>query len=103
MSVNLRTGNDRHDDRTRRAGYLVWRIPGNDRQQTGWLLETSQKGAAFAWRGETLPPRNTLIETREDGDLKMKTWRNAIVRHSRVVHDNLCVIGVEHYSFNATC
>lgn len=96
MSVRLLSGNDRLHPRTRRIGYLMWRFPGTDAQQTGWLLDSSRGGTAFAWRGETAPPRDAVIETREEGDLARKPWRPSIVRHSRNVHDDLCIVGVEH-------
>lgn len=101
--MHAQKSSNEHRDRrrTRRAGFLAWRVPGSNLEQTGWLLESSQHGAAFAWRGERAPAPETIIETREDGCLRQNPWRPAAVRHARVLHDNLCVIGVEHVNLGS--
>ncbi|HVZ94285.1 MAG TPA: hypothetical protein VG797_07235 [Phycisphaerales bacterium] len=60
----------------------------------GWLLESSDEGLAFAWRGAP-PFRGTLIEIRRWGAEGDHITGEGVVRHVLAAHDDLCVVGVE--------
>jgi len=91
--MKIATNEKRYGHRTSRSGGLTWRFLGGNKSEIGLLLETSEHGMAFAWRGTFSPKVGTLIEVLdEDGDDRRK---RVVVRRSSVCHDNLRVIGAE--------
>ena len=93
---------DRHQRRTRRSDPLVWRTSGSlSAPQPAALLESSEDGLAFTWRGADPPKPGTLIDLQIDSAAgAMPRWQRCVVRHLAVVHDDLCVFGIEILRFN---
>ena len=96
-NLTLSAAEKRRSERVRRSDALFWRIRDVGEYDMGWLLEASDEGLAFAWRGSVLPSEGSII------DVQMcppGTWKSGIaeVRRVEIVHDDLVVIGVEHVS-----
>lgn len=72
---------------------------GGDAFHAGWVLETSESGLAFAWRGANPPPPDTLIQMRMDEVEANLGPRDAVVRRMSVVHSDLTIIAVEFLCF----
>lgn len=88
---------DRRQIRTRRTEVLSWRIRGSQQEpRAAWLLESSEDGLAFVWRGDQPPAPDAVIELQiNPGADHAAGWEPCVVRNLRQVHDNLCVIGAE--------
>lgn len=61
----------------------------------GWLLEQSETGCAFAWRGSVLPSVGNLIEVNVQLTGDVSETRNAIVKRVETVHDNITIIALQ--------
>lgn len=85
----------RHSARERNSDPLLWQRFGKDKVETGWLLERSEKGFAFAWRGTRRPKINTIFEYQIDLGNTNSPKRKAIVRRVARCHHDMCVIGAE--------
>jgi len=85
----------RKSPRIRQAGPVLWRCLGLHAPQTGWLLEASRDGLAFAWRGGTAPKAGTILELLDEAAVQPGPPDRAIVRRTIACHDNLSVLAVE--------
>lgn len=99
MSKKLLGNEERRQNRVRRSDSVAWRQSNDTEPRTGWLLESSEDGFAFAWRGDGPPRANELIEVDLGSDHGEKPWVRAVVRHAEAVHDNLRVIGAQIVQF----
>lgn len=90
-----RDGEHRRAPRHRKSGAILFRTRAADEFQSGWLLEASETGMAFAWRGRSAPPVNAIIEVGDAHPSAEKTASRAVVRRVNVAHNDLCVIAVE--------
>ncbi len=84
--------NRRVHERTRSTAALLWRRPGDDVYQVGWLLETSDGGFAFACRGGAPPVRGEVIRTRRGQSSAMGTSEQMHVRRTQKVHEDLTIV-----------
>ncbi|MGE3109398.1 MAG: hypothetical protein AB7G11_05570 [Phycisphaerales bacterium] len=90
----------RRQVRLRRSDVLAWRHSESMvSPRTALLLESSDDGLAFAWRGEDPPAQDSLIELQVESAGATSAWKRAVVRHSHMVHDNLSIVGVEVLQF----
>lgn len=95
------TGVDhRRDIRTRISEFIECRWDPADIFHLGWVLESSQSGLAFAWRGDNAPPVDAIIDVRDDALPVGAACCQAVVRRSSVVHDDLNVVALEFLSFS---
>jgi hypothetical protein len=94
--MRIKRGELRRSRRTRRAGSIRWHMLGEGGElRSGWLLETSDLGLAFVWRGVEPPRLSTLIEFRRGDDERGAERELAVVRRACRVHDDLSLIGAE--------
>ena len=83
----------RHARRKIASGDVWWRAPNDDRFQRGWLIERSQRSAAFLTRGSSTPALATRIriclglqsDPCEQGE-------DAFVSRVNRVHADLCMV-----------
>lgn len=61
----------------------------------GWLLERSDDGAAFAWRGGEPPCAGAILYVQLDAASRGDAKRAAVVRRVSRAHDDLFVIAAE--------
>ena len=87
----------RSERRVRQSGTIEWRYHLADKARTALLLEASDTGFAFAWRGTDAPRPNTLIEFRQSGEFADPQWAVARVRRHSIAHADLTVIAVERW------
>jgi hypothetical protein len=76
---------------------LNWKLQGIPEPRSGFLIEKSEDGLAFGWRGEELPIVGSLVELHVAGGWGSEKNQRGIIRHSSVAHEGLCVVGVEKY------
>ncbi len=109
-SHQLDNSEKRRSPRERRSDAIFWRLVGQTEYDMGWILEASDDGLAFAWRGDAAPPRGSIVEVHRGGgaggggdegcergrfdDLTSKPER-ALVRRSTLAHDDLAIIAVQ--------
>lgn len=93
--MNTTHSEKRTQPRTRRADAIAWRLSPTDFAKSALLLERSEDGLAFAWRGQVAPAPDTLIELSLEGSPEFERPLIARVRRVAHVHDNLLVIGAE--------
>lgn len=91
-------GNKRSEDRTKAAGMVLWKPLGKTKAtQTGWALDASKCGVAFAWRGDSIPLPGSLIElSHGEIDASGHPSRRAIVRRTSIAHGDLVIIAAEY-------
>ena len=75
----------------------LWRA--GDIFHTVWVLESSESGMAFAWRGSDPPRPDTILELRRSGAPVGAGTIDAVVRRTSIAHDDLTVIAVEFLGF----
>lgn len=93
----------RRSPRQRRSDAIFWRMLGQSEYDMGWILESSADGLAFAWRGDSVPPRGSIVEVHRgrgsggegNGDDLTTKPERALVRRSRIAHEDLAVIAVQ--------
>lgn len=90
----------RTQPRKRRSDAIAWRLNRADSPRGAWLLDSSEDGMAFAWRGGPVPAVDSLIEVIADPDGRPQDIRIARVRRVSVVHDDLMVLGAEVWRTN---
>jgi hypothetical protein len=69
---------------------MLWRPSRNAEFQMAWLLEESDDGFAFAWRGDAVPPIGSIIEVRLDVAAATDCPEQAVMRH-----DDLTIIAAQ--------
>lgn len=81
--------------RIRKSEALLWRRSAIAPTEMGWLLEASKDSCAFAWRGSSPPPIDTVIHINQETEEGVPVDQRAIVRRVASVHDNLCIIAIQ--------
>lgn len=81
--------------RIRQSQSLEWRPQGTSVQRSGWLLESSRSGLAFAWRGGETPQIDTLIEINCNPNDHRQTTYHGRIRRATKVHSDLTIVAVE--------
>lgn len=81
--------------RIRQSQSLEWRPQGSSVPRSGWLLESSRSGLAFAWRGGETPQVDTLIEINCDPTDQRRTTYHGRIRRATKVHSDLTIVAVE--------
>ncbi|MEM9082299.1 MAG: hypothetical protein AAGB34_01800 [Planctomycetota bacterium] len=84
--------NQRSDDRQSRYDTIIWRPSNGLAYQAAWLLELSEGGCAFAWRGAGLPKIGSTIDLRFESGASFGPPEPVVVKRVNVVHDNLVVV-----------
>ena len=99
--MRLSNSEKRKSNRERRSGSISWRLCGDLNLQPGWLLEESEDGMAFAWRGENVPEPGMLVELvdADEGPTASNTTQ-AIVRRVVNCHEDLAVIAIERVQYS---
>ncbi|QDU70512.1 hypothetical protein [Mucisphaera calidilacus] len=88
----------RRSTRKRKSSALFWKTAGSSRDfDMAWLLEASEVGCAFAWRGDDPPKRGERLQLRVDCLGTIDQPSEAIVRRATTVHDDLTVVSVEFH------
>jgi len=87
----------RTSPRERQSDAVLWRCEGSKEYNTGWLLETSEEGFAFAWRSDFAPPVGTVIDTVFSGTegKPEDSVQHAVIRRVQRCHEDLCVFGAQ--------
>jgi len=85
--------------RVSRSEELMWRCVGRGKTEIGLLLEASEHGMAFAWRGSAPLQAGTLIEVLGGEPEEIGQRKRVVVRRFSPCHDNLSVVGVEIVDF----
>lgn len=89
------TTDRRRQTRTRVSDRVMWRQPGLGTLETAWMLEQSDDGLAFAWRGDRTPTEGDLIEIQRSRAGRDCLPERAVVRRVRHAHEDMFVIGAE--------
>lgn len=97
--MRLSNSEKRKTTRQRRSGSISWRFIGHAEVQPGWLLEESDEGMAFAWRGEQAPKNGEILELLDSGDGSSAITK-AIVRRVVACHEDLAVIAIERVQYS---
>jgi len=84
----------RTSTRKTRSDVIFWRRSYRDGYKMGLLLERSDEGLAFAWRGDDAPRPNAILDISLDPDSSGDDPKIAEVMRSSYVHDNLAVVAV---------
>ena len=74
---------------------MFWRQGQYDNFEMGWLLEASNDGCAFAWRGEGPPQVGAVIDVCLDMSSSQRETKSAVVRRVRVAHADMTIIAAE--------
>ena len=69
MDLERHTRENRRSPRIRRSEAMLWRLSWFEDFEMGWLLESSDTGCAFAWRGVLLPSVGSRIDINTDATL----------------------------------
>ncbi|MBK7405120.1 MAG: hypothetical protein IPJ41_10930 [Phycisphaerales bacterium] len=85
----------RRQARTRASDKVLWRKPGSSEFEPGWMLEHSESGLAFAWRGQHTPSEGDRIQIQRSHSGHDSLPESALVRRVAHAHEDLFVIGVE--------
>lgn len=86
-------GNQRMSERARMCSALTWTLTTDDMPRIGWLLDQSETGCAFAWRGDDIPNTGDVIRIDRGSDRAAVSER-AIVKRVTVAHSDLVIIAV---------
>lgn len=92
--MNLRL-EKRGERRRHRSDAISWRLRASDRTHLALLLESSDTGYAFAWRGAEAPIVDALIQLDLKPNGNAPTSVLTRVRRVTRVHDDLVVIAAE--------
>ncbi len=90
----------RMESRRHTNGLLLWRPSSSDEFRTAVALEESDRSLAFALRGHPTPAPGLLLEVQRDMDGLGRTPKKAVVRRSRLAHDDLAIVAVEFVSMS---
>lgn len=82
----------RSSTRTKRSDAMFWLGPDDDTPQMGWLLESSETGFAFAWRGDTPPAIDETIRVHANPAALRDAPREAIVKRAHTAHEDLVIV-----------
>ncbi|MEM7629089.1 MAG: hypothetical protein AAF356_06665 [Planctomycetota bacterium] len=74
---------------------MLWRLSWFEDFEMGWLLESSDTGCAFAWRGVLLPSVGSRIDINTDARARVDEARSARIQRVAVVHDDLMVVACD--------
>lgn len=86
----------RRSVRVRQDGAVRWRRRGSTQDcGVACLLEASEDGLAFAWRGDWVPRGGELLEVQRGGG--EASYEPIVVRWADRVHEDLIVVGAELY------
>jgi len=85
----------RSQRRNHRSDTIAWRPRASTTSHLGLLLESSDTGYAFAWRGPNVPQIDAIIHLDLHPDVDGATSVLARVRRVTQVHDDLVVIAAE--------
>lgn len=85
----------RSQERVHRSKPIAWRYRQQDEPRSAVLLESSELGFAFAWRGNDAPNVDNLIEVFMNPDRTNATPIDVRVKRVTKVHDDLVVIAAE--------
>ena len=90
--MQLSGSEKRRSTRQRKSEPIFWRLLGRTRYVSAWLLESSDSGLAFAWRGALIPSPGALIQVRRDADADdfPVMPQRAIVRHRNLANIVFC-------------
>ena len=94
MSI-FQSGDQRRSKRESQSATMFWRSEATGSYEMGWLLESSDEGCAFAWRGSDVPQCGTAIDIQLDATTPGECSRKAIIRRTHIAHDDLVVIAAE--------
>ncbi|MBK8266982.1 MAG: hypothetical protein IPK83_01205 [Planctomycetes bacterium] len=90
----------RRSPRVWQSGPVWWREALQGESNIGWMLESSDSGAAFLVRGAAKPLAGIRIYTnRDEGDERN---RDALVRRVESIHSDLCLVAVQFAGAPAT-
>jgi hypothetical protein len=81
--------------RQRSTGSVLWRGWGEQEYGIGCLLEESDDGLAFAWRGQNIPRNRRIIEVIRNAAAEARGPERAVVRRVVVAHDDLVIVGAQ--------
>ncbi len=84
----------RESTRTSTARPAIWSSDGCPEARIGWMLETSETGCAFAWRGEGVPVKGEVISVSVGESADPLMMSRGLVKRVEVVHDDLAIIAV---------
>ncbi len=87
--------NLRRARRTRKSSAVFWKTETESEFHMGWLLEASDNGFAFAWRGEGPPRPRDELEMQFEGEYAPDGGCHATVRRVTCVHSDLHIIAGE--------
>lgn len=85
---------NRTSERSSTARPAIWAMEGNPETRIGWMLESSDTGCAFAWRGRHTPVPGEIILLSADETEEPLRMSRALVKRVNAVHDDLSVIAV---------
>jgi hypothetical protein len=86
----------RRSPRRRRSDALFWRLGARHAPGMGWLLESSETGLAFAYRGPGVPGLDSIIEVRVGATAEEAWSEQAVVRRVSRVHGDLTVVAAQY-------
>lgn len=96
MNHDKNKSNTRRSHRERESSAVLWKRCDQKEFDMGWLLEQSEVGCAYAWRGSTSPEPGTHVTLRLDCASEEGDEIRGIVRRVLHAHDDLVVLGVEY-------
>ena len=85
---------NRTSERSSTARPAIWAMEGNPETRIGWMLESSDTGCAFAWRGKHTPVPGEVILLSADETEEPLRMSRALVKRVNAVHDDLSIIAV---------
>ncbi|GAB4547033.1 MAG: hypothetical protein Tsb0013_06430 [Phycisphaerales bacterium] len=85
----------RRTQRSHRCEALLWGYAPDEQAEIGWLLESSDEGFAFVWRGVAPPKTGEVLHAHLDGLPGDRVARVAIVRRTQRVHDDLVLVACQ--------
>ena len=91
----LNASEKRRDPRVNKCSVLFWRDRPGGQIQPGWLIERSEGGLAFAWKGDVAPSEGDVVEICFEDSATDDAYEDAVVRRVKRAHADLYVLGLE--------
>lgn len=95
MTIEHQSRELRSSPRHRRSEAIFWKLPWFATYEMGWLLEASESGCAFAWRGAVVPALGSRVDVDLEPASSTASTRAARVQRVELVHDDLVLIACE--------
>lgn len=93
--IHETTGREsRASERRTTARPAIWAFAGSSETRIGWMLESSETGCAFAWRGAGTPVEGEVISVCVGASCDPSEMTRALVKRVKTVHDDLSIIAV---------